>query len=254
MIGGTIYTRGRAAFTGGSPQAVFEELWLRERKSRLRNRAIIAGMTLIVCGYLVSPLFGVLAGAVAGGIDAAVHWWRYHSASVWRRGLRGEERMARILRWTLERRGYRTLHQRLVPGHGTIDTLLVGPTGIWLIDNQAYHPDTEITEHGGRLFIDDRTQSQLVKRLNETARQAAESLSSRLVAGEVTVTPVLAVHGGKVRRGRFVADGIVVTTPWRLLRWPARNPTAELSPKRVEEVWRAAVHSLPIGGRTMTDA
>ncbi|WP_119730936.1 nuclease-related domain-containing protein [Thermomonospora amylolytica] len=254
MIGGTIYTRGRAAFTGGSPQAVFEELWLRERKSRLRTRAIIAGIALIVCGYAVSPLFGVLAGALAGGIDAAVHWWRYRSAGVWRRGLRGEERMARILRWTLERRGYRALHQRVVPGYGTVDTLLVGPTGIWLIDNQAYHPDTEITEHGGRLFIDDRTQSQLVKRLNGAARQAAETLTARLVAGEVTVTPMLAVHGGKVRRRRFVADGIVVGTPWRLLRWPAHDPTDELSPKRIEEIWRAAVYSLPIGGRTMTDA
>lgn len=253
MIGSSIYTRGRDAFTGGSPQAVFETLWLQERKSRLRKRAIIAAVALILGGYVVSPVFGVVLAVLVGGADALAHWWRYRSAGVWRRGLRGEEQMARILRWTLERRGYRVLHQRVVPGHGSLDQLLIGPHGVWLIDNQAWHPDTELSEHGGRLFIEDRTPSQLVKRLNGTAAEVARLLSEHL-GTELTVQPVLAVHGGKIRRRHFVADGIVVLSPWALVRWPSRNPTAELSPKQVEYLLRTAVYNLPIGGRTMTDA
>ncbi|SEG80360.1 Nuclease-related domain-containing protein [Thermomonospora echinospora] len=254
MIGSSIYTRGREAFTGGSPQAVFEELWLQDRKSRLRTRAIIAVVALLVGGYVVSPLFGLVLAVVAGGLDALVHYRRYQAAGVWRRGLRGEERMSRLLRWTLERRGYRVLHQRVVPGHDTLDQLLIGPGGVWLIDNQAWHPETELTRHGDRLFIDDRTPSQLVKRLTGMARTVSGLLTKRL-GTEITVAPLLAVHGGRIRgRGGFTADGITVLSPWALLRWPARHPTAELSPEQIEDVLRAAVYTLPIGGRTMTDA
>jgi hypothetical protein len=253
MIGSSIYTRGREAFTGGSPQAVFEELWLRDRKSRLRTRAIIAVAALLVGGYVVSPVFGLVLAAVAAGADALVHYRRYRAAGVWRRGLRGEERMSRMLRWTLERRGHRVLHQRVVPGHGTLDQLLIGPTGVWLIDNQAWHPETELSRHGDRLFLDDRTPSQLIKRLNGAAGTVSRLLTERLGA-EITVTPLLAVHGGRIRGRRFTADGITVLSPWALLRWPSRHPTAELSPERIEDILRAAVYTLPIGGRTMTDA
>ncbi|REE94866.1 nuclease-related domain-containing protein [Thermomonospora umbrina] len=254
MIGSSIYTRGRDAFTGGSPQAVFEELWLRDRKSRLRTRAIVAGVALVAGGYLLSPVAGVVLAAVAGGADALTHWWRYRSAGVWRRGLRGEEQMARLLRWTLERRGHRVLHQRVVPGHDTLDQLLIGPHGVWLIDNQAWHPETELTEYGGRLFIDDRTPSPLIKRLTGAARSVADVLSERM-GTEITVSPLLVVHGGRIRgrRRSFTADGITVLRPSEVPRLPSRHPTAELSPKMVEAIMREAILALPIGGRTMTD-
>ena len=253
MFGSSIYTRGREAFTGGSPQAVYEELWLRGRKSRLRSCAITAAVALIVGGYVVSPLFGVVLGVIAGGGRALQFYRAYWAAGVWRRGLRGEERMAKILRWTLERRGYRVLHQRLVPGHGNLDQLLIGPHGVWMLDNQAWHPDTVLSEYGGELFLDDRTPSQLVKRLTGTAAEVSRVLSERLGI-DVPVQPVLVVHGGRVRGRRFVADGIVVLGPWELLRWTSRHPNAELSPKQVENILRTAVYNLPIGGRTMPDS
>lgn len=253
MIGSSIYLRDRAAFTGGSPQAVFEELWERERRSRLRTRGIIAAVVLIVGGYAVAPLFGVAAALLAAAAHWFVQWRRYAAAGVWRRGLRGEERMARLLRVTLERRGYRVLHARTVPGHGTADQLLIGPTGVWLIDNQAWAPDTELSCYGERLFIDGRTPSALVKRINGTAATTSRLLSERW-GSRVKVTPLLAVHGGKLPKGRLTADGITLLRPAKLLRWPARHATADYSPEEVEELMRLAVHTLPIGGRTMSRA
>ncbi|WP_192809389.1 NERD domain-containing protein [Actinomadura montaniterrae] len=253
MLGDSIYIRGREAFTGGSPQAVYEELWQRGRKGRLRTRAILAIAALVLCGMLVNPVFGVVAAVLLASADALVHWRLYNASRVWRRGLRGVERMDRTLRLTLERRGHRVLHGRLVPGHETADELVVGPGGAWLVHNEAWAPDAEISHHGGRLFIDGRTQSKLVNGLTARAA-AAERLISERYGAPVTVTPVLAVHGGKLARSPFTADGIVFAPPLRLVRWMRRNATAEHSAEEVEAIARAAVHSLPIGGRIMTDA
>ncbi|HEU5026871.1 MAG TPA: nuclease-related domain-containing protein [Spirillospora sp.] len=201
----------------------------------------------------MNPVFGVVAGVLLASADALVHWRLYNASRVWRRGLRGVERMDRTLRLTLERRGHRVLHGRVVPGHETADELVVGPGGVWLVHNEAWAPDAEISHHGGRLFIDGRTQSRLVGGLTARAA-AAERLVSERYGAPVAVTPVLAVHGGKLARSPFTADGIVFAPPLRLVRWMRRNATAEHSAEEVEAIARAAVHSLPIGGRIMTDA
>ncbi|MDL4774449.1 MULTISPECIES: NERD domain-containing protein [Thermomonosporaceae] len=190
---------------------------------------------------------------LVAGADTYFHWRGYNAASVWRRGLRGEDRMNRLLRHTLERRGHRVLHARIVPGHGPADELLIGPGGVWLIHNEAWHPDAEISRHGGKVFIDGRTQSKLVAGLTATAETAGRLISER-GGVPVKVVPVLAVHGGRQVKPPFVADGIAFAPPWRLLRWIRRNPSADLSAEDVETVARAAVHALPIGGRTMTSS
>ncbi|MEU5878952.1 nuclease-related domain-containing protein [Spirillospora sp. NPDC047279] len=202
---------------------------------------------------LVNAIFGVAMAVLVGAADAYFHWRGYNASRVWRLGLRGEERMSRLLRFTAERRGHRVLHQRSVPGHCVVDQLLVGPGGVWLVHNEAWHPEAEIAPHGGRLFIDGRTQSELVKRLTGAATAASRMLSDR-TGLLVTVTPVLAVHGGQLARSPFNADGIVFARPFRLLRWTRRNPHADFSPSEVEIIAQAAVHTLPIGGRTMTPA
>src|SRR5690606_11899771 len=248
MIGSSIYLRDRAAFTGGSPQAVYEELWQRGRKGRLRTRAILSGATLLLCGMLVNAVFGIAMALLVAAADAFVHWRVYQASSVWRRGLRGDERMNRLLRYTLERRGHRVLYGRVVPGHGQIDQLVFGPGGLWLIHNEAWHPDTEIAQYGGKLFVDDRTPTKFVRELTARADAAAD-LISRVAEVPVKVTPVLAVHGGKIAKAPFAADGIVFAPPLKLIRWMSRNPTGDYSPEEVEAIARAAVHALPIGGR-----
>ncbi|MEU8344540.1 hypothetical protein SAMN05443665_1004111 [Actinomadura meyerae] len=253
MFGSSIYLRDRPAFTGGSPQAVYEELWQRGRKGRLRTRAFLAAATLILCGLLVNALFGIIMAVAVASADVFVHWRVYHSSRVWRLGLRGDERMNRVLHHTLERRGHRVLHARTVPGHGSADQLVIGPGGLWLVHNEAWHPDAEISHHGGRLFIDGRTQSKLVGALTARAEAAALAIS-RVAEFPVKVTPVLAVHGGDLVRTPFAADGIVFAPPLKLVRWMLRNPTADLSSEEVESLMRAAVQALPIGGRSLSAA
>lgn len=253
MFGSSIYLRDRDAFTGGSPQAVYEELWQRGRKSRLRNRAIATGLTLLLSGALVNAVFGIIMALVVAALDAYFHWHGYNASKTWRRGLRGAERMARLLHHTLERRGHRVLHGRVVPGHGTADQLVIGPGGIWLMHNDAWHPETEITTHGGQLFVDGRTKSQMVRELQETAATAG-ALIAEHSGIEVKVLPVFVVHGGKLRKAPFRADGITFASPLKTIRWMRRNPIAQFTPEDIETIARAAVQALPIGGRTMTTA
>ncbi|WP_433472763.1 nuclease-related domain-containing protein [Spirillospora sp. CA-142024] len=209
--------------------------------------------TLVLCALLVNAVFGILMAVLVASADTFVHWRIYTASRVWRLGLRGEERMNRFLRYTLERRGHRVLHARTVPEHGPADQLVIGPGGVWLVHNEAWAPGTEISQHGGRLFVDGRTQTKLVGGLTARAEAAAEAIS-RVAEVPVTVTPVLAVHGGKLVRTPFAADGIVFAPPLKLIRWMRRNPAADRSPEEVEAITRAAVHALPIGGRSLSAA
>lgn len=140
MFGSSIYLRDRPAFTGGSPQAVYEELWQRGQKGRLRTRAFLSAAALVLCALLVNAAFGILMAVLVASADTFVHWRIHNASRVWRLGLRGEERMNRFLRHTLERRGHRVLYGRTVPGHGTADELVIGPGGVWLVHNEAWAP------------------------------------------------------------------------------------------------------------------
>jgi hypothetical protein len=253
MIGSSIYLRDRAAFTGGSPQAVYEELWQRDQKGRLRTRAILAGAMGIMCALLVSAVFGLVMMALVAIGDTYFHWRGHNASSVWRRGLRGDERMNRILRHTLERRGHRVLYARTVPGHGTIDQLVVGPGGVFLIQNDAWHPEAELSPHGGKLFIDGRTQTMMVRAVTGAAATAG-ALISQQTGMDIKVTPLMAVHGGRLAGAPFTADGIVFAPPFKVLRWLRKHPHAEYTSSEIEMIAQAAIHRLPIGGRTMTNA
>ncbi|MBE1537330.1 NERD domain-containing protein [Actinomadura algeriensis] len=255
MFGSSIYLRDRPALTGGSPQAIYADLWQRDQKKRLRTRAILAGGTLLAAGLLVNGVFGIASAILVAAADTFVHWRIYHASRVWRLGSRGDERMGRLLRLTRERRGHRVLHGRAVPGHGTVDQLVIGSDGLWLVHNEAWHPEAELSHHGGRLFVDGRTKTKLVREITARA-EAAANLISEGAGTPVKVRPLLAVHGGEMpRRTRlFSADGIVFGTPLRLLRYMHRNPSADYSPDEIDAIMRAAVLALPIGGRQMAPA
>ncbi|WP_235834692.1 nuclease-related domain-containing protein [Actinomadura logoneensis] len=210
-------------------------------------------LTLILCGALVNAAFGVMMALVVSVLDFYFHWHGYNASSVWRRGLRGEQRTDRLLRHTLERRGHRVVHARSVPGHEQADEILVGPGGVWLIHNEAWHPETEIAPYGGRVFVDGRTQTKLMTSLTGAAETVARLLTEH-TGEEVTVRPLLVVHGGRLARSPFEADGVVFATPLRMLRWIRRNPTADYSPEQVEALARATVHVLPIGRSTAAAA
>ncbi|MGI8328932.1 nuclease-related domain-containing protein [Actinomadura scrupuli] len=257
MSGGSFYFRDNPAFTGGSPQAIYEELWERGRRQRLIQRGIIAGVCLVLAGKLFSPAWGVFAALLAAGADMAYHGWRRAILRVWRRGQRGEQRTARVLRFTLEWRGYRVLHGRSVPGQGNADHLVIGPTGVWVIDNQAWDPETEFAVYGGKLFIGKDSASRTAVRLQKMADVIAELLSRELQTG-IRVSPLLIAHGGRLPRKGLTGSGITVLRVYRLPGRILRTGTGKadaggdlLTPEQIDAVTQAVIHRLPIRDHTV---
>lgn len=248
MLGQSYYIGDNPAYTGHSSQAVYEQLWFKDRKKRLRIRGAIAFVAFLIGAKLASVGVGVLLAGAAAGVDVLVHWRRHAATLVWRRGQRGDRRMARILRFTLELRGFRVLHERTVPEHGTVDQVVVGPTGVWLIHNEAWAPDTEITDHDDRLFIGKSAALKMTVALGDQARAVA-GLLSRELRTEIVAVPLLVGHGGKRPWRPLAVAGISLLRPHRVPLRLIRRRHAYYTRSQVEAITEAAVRVLPIGGR-----
>jgi hypothetical protein len=248
MFGKSIYVQENPALVGGSPQAVHEQLWAQGRRRRLQIRGGIAAAALVIVTVALGLGFGLLAAALAAGIDALWHWRGRVASSVWRKGQRGERRTARILWLALESRGYKVLHGRSVPERGQIDHLVIGSTGVMLIENSAVPPETEITQYRGTLYIDDRPGGKMAAELRETADRTAEMLRERL-EDDIAVEPVAIVWGGDLRRGHVAAEGVTILRAHRLPGW-IRNRRARYTPEQVAAIFDAATR-LPISRQAL---
>lgn len=250
MIGGSFYFRDNPAFTGGSPQAVYEELWERGRKQRLIQRCIVGGVLLVLGVKLFTPAWGLVIGLFGAGLDAALQWWKRAALSVWRKGQRGERRTTKVLRYCLEWRGYRVLHGRSVPGNGNADHLVISPTGIWVLGNRAWDPETQFALYGGRLFVGKDQGARTTANIARTAETIAELLSARLKT-EIKVAPLLVVHGGRLPWRGLTADGVALQRVHRLPAWLPRHGNATYTEAEINAIAQAAIHTLPIGDHSI---
>jgi len=244
-----------AQLTGTSPQVLYETFWIAGRKGRLRMRAAI-GVGGLVAGHLLALRFGFAnpfaAGVVVGGLAAAADFflaWRAHAATaVWRGRRRGEVRTGRLLRRRLGRHGYRVLDGRAIPGQASVDHLVIGPNGLWIVDNEAWSPDTIIAKYGDRLFFDEKFGTSVAKGLIAYAEPLAALLRQE-TGIELTIAPILALHGGKIepRGGVLNGEGLTVAYPRVVPRWIRVQEDLELTGEQVELLARTAARILKRG-------
>ena len=107
----------------------------------------------------------------------------------WLRGAQGEATTARLLE-RLPRRQWVVLHDRRIPGsRANLDHLVIGPTGVWLVDTKTTRSEVRARWHsvrfGGRRLDPGPTVWE------------AEVVTDRL---GIPVRPVIAVHGAGLRR------------------------------------------------------
>ncbi|WP_344893240.1 nuclease-related domain-containing protein [Nonomuraea antimicrobica] len=221
MPGGSIYVQPNEKYTGSSPQWWYEKFWREDAANRRKYRYAKAAVGFVI-GVALGLRFGLegasaltgllLAGAVAGG-DWFVYWYSFHKTAVWRGARRGETITGRALRRSLGRSGYRVLDGRAIRGQASIDHLVIGPGGVWIVDNESWSPDTEIACYAGRLFFGEKYGSKVAKALVERAEAFAELLT-RETGVPVTITPVMAVHCGLMPKGGVVmAEGLTLLRP-----------------------------------------
>ncbi|MEV7010479.1 nuclease-related domain-containing protein [Streptosporangium sp. NPDC051022] len=249
MPGGSIYVTSEDPLHGLSPQVMYEQYWRKEAGQRWKMRGakaaggLVVGLVLAYRFAVPSPfLAGLVVGLLVGAADLFWDRYSYESTAVWRGRRRGETITGRLLRRRLGRRGYRVLDGRAVPGEASIDHLVIGPGGIWVVDNEAWSPDTEIARYGERLFFGEKYGTSVAKALVKAADSLAEVLS-RESGVPVTIEPLLAVHGGKLRR-TVTAEGLTLLKPRLVARWVLAGPRMELDEDQVELLARTAARVL----------
>jgi hypothetical protein len=160
----------------------------------------MAAAGLVVAGRRGLPWIAVLIAGVA----LVTYALRPEpDADRWRRGAAGEMATAGLLE-RLPRR-FVVFHDRAIPGsRANIDHLVVGPTGVWVIDTK--------TRSGRRRWRID------VGPVTYEASRVGALLG-------VETVPLVVVHGNGVRlrrRGRVI-EGVRVLPAWRMLRWLRRG-------------------------------
>lgn len=225
-------------------------VWGQERQAR-RRRLVLVGALVVGLGAVMGLWLGASLGLVvlgwpawpllvlvfAGTVAVAVLWPR-SDPSRWARGAAGEVVTAAMLE-SLPRKRWVVLHDLALPGsRANVDHLVIGPTGVWVVDTKAYR---------GRV-VARRRQILVAGAPMRTAAVCWEAeVVSRLLG--VHARPIVAVHArGLSHRGRRVR-GVRVLPAHRLVRrlrrgqhlWPrlSRRGVRDLSRRAEQSLTRA---------------
>ncbi|MFI6498942.1 nuclease-related domain-containing protein [Nonomuraea typhae] len=251
MPGGSIYVQQDAKFTGASPQWYYEKYWREDTRTRRRNRAIMAavgfaiGLALAIRFNLpFSVAYALGLAALVAAADWYWHWSKFRATAVWRGRRRGETITGKLLRSSLGKHGYRILDGRSIRGQASIDHLVIGPGGVWIIDNESWSPDTEIATYGGRLFFGEKFGTKVATGLVDTGNAFA-GLLTKETGIPVAITPMVAVHCGLMPRGGLVsAEGLTLLKPRLAARMIRATSSAAYSSDQVETLARIAAREL----------
>jgi hypothetical protein len=185
------------------------------------------------CFLTVVSLWAAVAAVCSG---AALWLWAGRSdPQRWLRGAGGEQATAVILD-TLPSRRWVVLHDLRIPGsRANIDHLVVGPTGVWVIDSKTTR--ATVTTGSRAVYFGDR-------RLDVgPLRWEATVVEDRL---GVTVRPIVAVHGTGLRRRGARAGGVKVV-PAELVARRIRRGRRRLSRDDVAALADVALESFSPG-------
>ncbi len=163
---------------------------------------------------------------------------------MWRGARRGEAITGRILRRSLVRHGYHVLDGRAIRGQASIDHLVIGPGGVWILDNESWAPDIEIACYAGRLFIGEKYGTKVAKPLVEQA-EAFSELLTRETGVPVNITPVLVVHCGMLpKEGVVMGEGLTFVKPRTVSRLIKSAEPGALNEAQIELLARTAAREL----------
>ncbi|MFI6541437.1 nuclease-related domain-containing protein [Nonomuraea sp. NPDC050547] len=183
------------ARAGASATAQYRAELARDRPRRLAVRAALAAAPGALVGWALDWRVGVgLALLVAAGLALRYHRWS--EAASWRKGARGERATARLLAELVDG-GHVVLHDRAIGGsHANLDHLVIGPSGVWVVDSKAWHRRTRVHGLNRTLYIGRRPASRLLRGL-AFERKAVERALARTVPADA-VRAVVAVHGPRL--------------------------------------------------------
>jgi hypothetical protein len=218
-IADPVASAGPLAGSYGAPGASAHAIYRRLRAAEVADwsRGLLWRLPLVSAAglgaaLLTGPLPSMARLTASLAVVGAVGWrLRYRAsaeASAWRKGARGERRTARRLR-RLVRRGYVAFHDLGMPGsRANIDHLLIGPSGVFVIDSKQYTGRIQQTPDGHVWHNYYPLDEQL-----RTVRDEARAVETIL---GVSVIPLLCVHGASVQWGGLRAQGVAIVPAGQL--------------------------------------
>ena len=140
------------------------------------------------------------------------------TTKAWGRGAVGERKVGEILAKPAEEGSIVVLHDRRIPGSkANIDHVVVGPSGVFVIDTKRY-VDAEIESRaGGYLFVGGRSKTHLVEAMDHQVAAVERALGER---SDVPVLPVLCFvdSAWSLFQGPFQIGEVFVTHPRGLVK------------------------------------
>jgi hypothetical protein len=215
-----------------------------------RRRLLIAIVAGLVFTFIFTWRAGVTAAVLAAIADVI---YRSRTTASMPAGIRltGAQRRTQRQLARMERSGYRALHSRPIPGSKEqIDHFVVGPTGAYAIDSEAWKKELPIrTRNARQLWHGPFSKKDRLEHARWEAGQASERLTAAL-GHEVYVRPVLAVYGPKVPWNVATIRDVDVFNGDRLKKYLRRNALLKDRPKlskdEVEQIYAASARVLPV--------
>ncbi|URM98242.1 NERD domain-containing protein [Actinomadura madurae] len=187
---------------GASALHRYRTLAAKHRWERRAVRAAVAGAAGVVAAGLGPWWIGFLVAVLVFTGHAAYTRFRPSPMASWRRGARAERRTGRRLA-RLDPAGFHVLHDRALHDGpmpvANLDHLVVGLTGIYAIVSRRFRWGARLRAEQRRLWVGHSSVGGVANVATRAADTVAEMLSKEL-GQDVSVTPLVVVHGARVAR------------------------------------------------------
>jgi len=194
----------------GKPGASAMAQYRRRRAAELADylRTLPVRLAAVAAAALVAGLlarsFGLDVPAAIGAAGGLAYVLRFRvsaDTAAWRRGAKGERLTARRLRRL--GRGWTVFHDLAIPGsRANADHLVIGPSGVFLIDSKHYRGRLTLTPEGS-LWYGYHPLAGVLATVRWEAAVIGQALGT-------TVTSMLCVHGAQLPWGELMAEGVPV--------------------------------------------
>jgi len=207
----------------------------------------VAVLILVAFSILVSWQFGLTLAVLAIVADTI---YRSRRASSGSGQMTGAQRKTRRQLSKLGRAGYRAMHSSAIPGsEDQIDHLVVGPTGVFAIDSEAWDKHLVVrTRNARQLWHGPFSMKDRLEHAQWEAQRAADLLSGA-VGKPVAVRPAMAVYGPKIPWDVATIREVDVFSGPRLrkyLRRRARQADVQpLTGDEIELIYKCANQAFP---------
>jgi hypothetical protein len=247
-LGGLV--AGPAVDVYGQPRTTIRDLPPDEQMRLWRNRVIIMVVVGVIVTILASWPVGLTIAILAGVADTI---YRARTAADMATGgsVLGARKKTRKQLARMRRAGYFSLDARPIPNsRETIDHLVIGPTGVYAIDSEKWHPRLPVrTWNGKKLYHGPDSKKDRLEHAAWEAKQASDILSAALGV-EIPVRPAMAVYGPKIPWNvATIREVDVFTGPalrkYLKMRGRMRSGVPRLTREQVRTIYDTASRVLP---------